>query len=38
MTDTEAAISLVRRTGREALSTDELVQFHLNGQLRPLPG
>ena len=38
MTDEAQAIALVQRTGREALSTDQLVQLHLSGQLRPLPG
>jgi hypothetical protein len=37
-TDAEACIALVQRTGRDALSVDQVMQLHHQGQLRPLPG
>lgn len=38
MTDEAQAIQLVQRTGREALSVDQLFLLHQSGALRPLPG
>jgi hypothetical protein len=38
MSDVEQAIALLQRTGRDALSVDQILQLHHNGQLRPLPG
>lgn len=38
MTDVEQAIQLVQRTGRDALTVDQLMLLHLSGRLPVLAG